>query len=358
LAGLGDRAHPSWFDSRGAAHNCLVQTLARLRAATHNTVMTTRPLIIDCDPGVDDALMLALAFGSPELDLLGVTVVGGNVPVELTSRNARILRQLAGREDVPVYAGCPGPMVREPVAAAEFHGASGLGSLEIFEPKGALADGHAVDFLIRTLKARRDVSILITGPMTNLATALVMAPEIAGAIRQIAAMGGAREAGGNITASAEFNIFADPHAADIVLRAGIPTLLVGLDATHQVRATKERIAQVRANGSAVALASAQLLDFSAGVERKIVGWESPPLHDPVPLAWMLNPQLVETKPATVRIETRGDFTLGHTAVEFRKNYVGGFNVDWAVKVDAQGVFDLIAERAGKSPGQGAMKGKP
>ena len=320
--------------------------------------MTRSPLIIDCDPGVDDAVMLALAFGSPELDLLGVTVAGGNVDIELTARNARILRQLAGREDVPVHAGCPAPMLREPVAAAEFHGASGLGSLEVFEPAGKLSDVHAVDFLIRTLRARRDVSILITGPMTNLATALVMAPDIAGAIRQVAAMGGARSEGGNITASAEFNIFADPHAADIVLRAGIPTLLAGLDATHQVRATKERIAQVRANGSPMALASAQLLDFSAGVERRIVGWDAPPLHDAVPLAWMLAPGLVETRPATVRVETRGDLTLGHTAVEFRENRAGVFNVDWVVKVNAQGVFDLIAERAGQIPGGAGAKVKP
>lgn len=320
--------------------------------------MAKRPLIIDCDPGVDDAVMLALAFGSPELDLLGITTVGGNVPVELTSRNARILRQIAGREDVPIFAGCPAPMLREPVAATEFHGASGLGSLEVFEPKSKLAAGHAVDFLIQTLKVRRDVSVLITGPMTNLAMALVMAPEIAGAITQIAAMGGARTEGGNITASAEFNIFADPHAADIVLRAGIPTLLVGLDATHQVRATRERIAQVRANGTPMALASAEMLEFSAGVERRIVGWESPPLHDPAPLAWLLKPELFETKPATVRIETRGDFTLGHTAVEFRKNHVGPFNVDWTVRVDAQGVFDLIAERAGQVPGVAASKEKP
>ena len=319
--------------------------------------MAKRPLIIDCDPGVDDAVMLALAFGSPELDILGVTTVGGNVPGELTSRNARLLRQIAGREDVPVHAGCPGPMVREPVSAPEFHGATGLGSIEVSEPKAKLAEGHAVDFIIRTLKARRDVSILITGPMTNLATALVLAPKIADSIKQIAVMGGARAEGGNITASAEFNIYADPHAADIVLRAGAPTLLVGLDATYQVRATKERIEQVRANGSPMGLAAAQVLEFSASVERKIVGWDAPPLHDPVPLVWLLKPELVETRPATVRIETRGDFTMGHTAVEFRANRVGEFNADWAVKVDAQGVFDLIAERAGQVPGKGAAKGK-
>jgi purine nucleosidase len=311
--------------------------------------MAKRKLIIDCDPGVDDAVMLALAFGSPELDILGITTVGGNVPLDSTTRNARICRQVAGREDVPVFAGNARPLVREAVQASEFHGVSGLGSYKVFEPKKPAEKQHGVDFIVDTLMSagREGVSLLVTGPFTNIAAALRKRPECARGIAQIAAMGGARSAGGNITASAEYNIFADPQAAEIMLACGRPILLVGLDATHQVRATRKRQLQLKANGSPMALLALEMLEFSTKVERKIVGWNAPPLHDPVPLAWLIKPELLETKPATVRIETKGDVAMGHTQVEFRKGYKGAYNAEWAMKVDAQGVFDLIAERAGR-----------
>jgi purine nucleosidase len=311
--------------------------------------MAKRRIIIDCDPGTDDAVMLALAFGSPELDILGVTTVGGNVGLDKTTRNACLLRELAKREDVPVFAGAAKPLKRKPVEASEFHGTSGLGSIAIFEPRKGAEKENAVDFIIRTLRgAGRDgVSLLITGPFTNIALALQKAPDIAPKISQIAAMGGARSVGGNITASAEYNIFADPHAADIVFGCGRPIMLCGLDATHQVRATRPRISQIRKAGTPIAKASAEVLDYLMKVEKIIVGWASPPLHDPCPLAWMIDPALVGTRPAAVRVETKGDVALGHTAVEFRKDHAGPYNVDWAVKIDAQGVFDLVTARAGR-----------
>lgn len=311
-----------------------------------------RRVIIDCDPGVDDAVMLVLAFGSPELDILGVTTVGGNVPGELTSRNARILREICGREDVPVAAGCPRPMVREVVTASEFHGESGLGTLKVFEPKAPLDRRKGVDFLIETLKTAKQssVTLIATGPLTNIAVALVAAPEIAKAIAEIVIMGGARSEGGNITASAEYNIYADPHAADVVMKCGRPIVLIGLDATHGVRATEERIARIRAVGNAAAEAAADVLDFSASVERSIVGWSAPPLHDPCPVAYLIAPDLFTLKPAHVRIETLSELTMGHTAVEFRENYEGRkFNARWVTQIKAEGVFDLIVERAGNVP---------
>lgn len=309
-----------------------------------------RRIIIDCDPGVDDAVMLVLAFGSPELDILGVTTVGGNVPIDLTSRNARILREICGREDVPVMAGRAGPIRREAlVGASEFHGESGLGGIEIFKPRAGLATVDGVDFIIDALRRQEHLTLVITGPMTNVAVALDRAPDIAARIDEIVIMGGARAEGGNITASAEYNIYADPEAAEIVLACGRPITLFGLDATHTVRATSERIAQVRAAGTRGARAAADVLQFSMDVERRIVGWDAPPLHDPCPVAYLIAPQLFETRPANVRVETQSELTRGHTAVEFRSSYGLPMNARWVTWVDAQGVFDLIAERAGRLP---------
>ena len=206
--------------------------------------MERRKLIIDCDPGVDDAVALFLAFAARDaLDLLGITTVGGNVAAALTARNARLVREIAGRADVPVFAGCPRPMSRAPVEAGHFHGESGLGALTVHEPAAAAAAEHAVEFLVRTLREAPvgAITLAVTGPMTNVATALTIAPHLAGRLREIVVMGGARSEGGNITASAEYNIHADPHAAQLVFAAGCPVVALGLDLTHQVRSIPRRI---------------------------------------------------------------------------------------------------------------------
>lgn len=309
--------------------------------------MKRRKLIIDCDPGVDDATALLLAFAAPDaLDILGVTVVAGNTGLVQTARNARIVRQIAGRADVPVFAGCARPMVREAVDAGAFHGPSGLGTLAVFEPDAPLAEGHAVDFIVRTLRAADEaVTLAVTGPATNLALALVMDPAIAAKIDEIVMMGGARSAGGNITASAEFNIWADPEAASEVLATGCEVVMFGLDATHQVRATEARIATIEALGTAKGDAAAAMLRFSQRVERTIVGWDASPLHDPCPVAWLLKPELFELAPCRIRVETDSELTRGHTAVEFREAVAGEpLRHLWATKADADGVFGLIGEK--------------
>jgi len=310
-------------------------------------------LIIDCDPGVDDAVALMLAFGAGEFELLAVTAVGGNVPVEKTARNARMLRQIAGREDVPVFAGAERPLRREPAGAGEFHGAEGLGDLAPFEPDAPCADGHAVDAIIDLVMARpeRSVALAVMGPMTNLALALREAPELAARLGPVAVMGGARSEGGNITASAEFNIWADPEAAAEVLASGCEVVLFGLDATHQVRATEERIALLEAIGTAKAATAASMMRFSQRIEREIVGWPSlpewgPPVHDPCPVAWLLKPALFELAPCHVRVETESELTRGHTAVEFREAVAGSLPHRWATAADADGVFALIAAAVG------------
>ena len=182
------------------------------------------PLIIDCDPGVDDAVMLMMALASDKLDVRAIMAVAGNVPLDLTSRNARMMCQLMGRTDVPVYAGCPAPILRPPVTAEDFHGESGIAGLDPFEPDMPLADGHAVTFLVDTLKAAapREYTLVVTGPMTNIAAALVLDPSIAKGISRLILMAGADSEGGNITPFSEFNVFADPHAAAIVFKSGHP----------------------------------------------------------------------------------------------------------------------------------------
>lgn len=303
----------------------------------------TQALIFDCDPGVDDATALLVAFASPELELLAITTVGGNVPAALTARNATIIRQVAGRDEVPVYAGAAAPLLREPVDAGQFHGESGLGSVAPFEPRVPIAKGHAASAIVDLVTARPDgsVTLLVTGPMTNAALAFALEPSLPKRLRQVVAMGGARREGGNITASAEFNIFADPHAADVVCRSGVPLVVFGLDVTHQVRATEARIAAIEALGTPAGDMAAAMLRFSQGVERDVVRGLDAPLHDPCPVAWLIRPELFELKPAAIRVETASPLTLGHTAVEFRSEAP---NAHWAVAADADGLFALLTER--------------
>ncbi|MFN3513660.1 MAG: nucleoside hydrolase [Phenylobacterium sp.] len=303
-------------------------------------------LILDCDPGVDDAIALLLAFASPELELLGVTTVAGNVGAELTARNARLIRQIAGREDVPVHAGAVRPLVRPPVEADHFHGESGLGDLDIFEPRAPAAAGHAAAFIVEALRREPpgSVTVAVTGPMTNLALALALEPGLAGRIGQVVAMGGARSEGGNITASAEYNIFADPHAAQAVIGCGAPVVMFGLDVTHQVRATEARLATLRASARPAARAASVLFDFANRTERELVGGTAAPLHDPCPIAWLIAPELFELRPCDLQVETASPLTLGHTAVEFRLADPAAAKVRWAVRADADGVFALLTER--------------
>lgn len=304
----------------------------------------SRRVIFDCDPGVDDGVALLLAFSAKtEIDLLGITTVAGNVSAELTARNACLIRDIAGRTDVPVFAGCTKPLLREPVEAGHFHGESGLGDLPIGTPNRGAAPEHAVDFIVRTLcdAAPESISVVITGPMTNIATALAREPRCLKSIKDFAIMGGARSEGGNITASAEYNIYADPHAAQAVFNAGPRVWAFGLDATHQVRATPARTAAISAIGSPIARAAAELIEFSNALPANGPRAQGSPLHDPCPVAWLLKPDLFEFRPCHVDVETESRLTLGHTAVEFRASAGRAQNVQWAVRAESEGVFSLI-----------------
>ena len=310
--------------------------------------MTRHQLIIDCDTGVDDAVALLLAFASPEFDILGVCTTDGNVSAEQVARNTRIIRQIAGREDVPIHIGCPRPIVRDPVEAGHFHGESGLGDLDIFEPDAPAAPGHAVNFIIDTVMRLppESVTLAVTGPMTNLAVAMVMQPEIIERLGPVIIMGGARSEGGNIIASAEFNVFADPHAAQVVFTSGCPITVLGLDATHQVRATPERIAAIEALDTMAAKTAARLLRFASRVSAEFMEGEDSPVHDPCTIAFLLKPELFTTRACAVLVETGSPLTIGHTAVEFRVDPKSA-SVHWVTRVDGQGVFDLMTERLGR-----------
>jgi purine nucleosidase len=308
--------------------------------------VTKTSLIIDCDPGVDDAVALFLAFGSPEsLELLAVTTVAGNVDAALTARNARIIRQLAGREDVPVYVGAAAPLVRPPIIASHFHGESGLGTLPVFEPDAPVADGEAARAIVDIVMNRPpgSVSMAVTGPMTNLAIALQREPALAARLGPVVVMGGARSEGGNVTASAEYNIHADPHAADVVFRSGVKTVVLGLDATHQVRATPARLAAVKAIDTPAARAVGQLLDFAVHTEQAHVGGDSPPQHDPCTILYLLAPRRFIAVPVDLQVETTSPLTLGHTAVEFRLPDPAAATCRWVTRVDHEAVFALMLE---------------
>ncbi|MGI9271813.1 MAG: nucleoside hydrolase [Woeseiaceae bacterium] len=307
----------------------------------------TRKIILDCDPGQDDAVALLLAFASPdELELLGITTVGGNVPLDLTQRNARMMCDIAGVKNAPVFAGCAEPLKRRLRTAEAIHGETGINGIDVFEPDTPLQPGHAVDFIVETLLAAdaSSVTLVPTGPLTNIATALTREPAIHSRIEQIVLMGGAMREGGNRTPSAEFNILVDPHAADIVFNCGRPITAMGLDVTHQVLSTKDRVERIRALGNSVAVATADMLSFFDRYDTVKYASKGAPLHDPCTIAWLLKPELFEGKQCNIAVETESELTMGHTAVDFWHVSDRPINATWIHAVDAPGFYDLLIER--------------
>ena len=304
-------------------------------------------IIIDCDPGQDDVLNLLLAMASPtELEILGVTTVAGNVPLKLTQRNTRIVCEIAKRPDLKVYAGCERPMVRDLVTAENVHGSTGIDGVQVYDPKHPVQDQHAVDFIIETLGAAEPESITLvpTGPLTNIAQAFVKDPSIVAKVSQIVLMGGAMREGGNSTPSAEFNIFVDPHAAEVVFDCGRPLTVMGLDVTHQVLATSERVQRIRDIGSRAAIVAADMLDFFDRHDTEKYKSSGAPLHDPCTIAYLLQPELFTGKQCNVSIESQSELTMGHTAVDFWHVTSKPRNTNWIHLVDADGFFDLLVSR--------------
>lgn len=309
--------------------------------------MARRPLIVDCDPGQDDAVTLLLAMASPELELLGITTVAGNVSVQQTSDNARRICELAGHPEMGVYAGCPRPLLRPLETAEHVHGKTGIDGADLPEPKMPLGSAHGVQYLIQTLMAAPEpVTLALLGPMTNLAVALVQQPQIVDHIETLVFMGGSAFEG-NVTPAAEFNILTDPHAAQVVLSAGIrEVVMLGLNVTHRVISTPERIERIRALGTKVGQTVAAMLTFYGKFDIERYGLPGGPLHDPCVIAYLLEPQLFQTKPCYVEVETTSPLNLGRTVVDRWGSSGQPANAQVAFEVDAQGFYDLLTERLG------------
>ncbi len=313
--------------------------------------MSPRPVIIDCDPGHDDALAILLALGSPdELDVLAITVVAGNVPLALTEKNARKVCELVGRTDLPVHAGCARPLLRELVTAEYVHGKTGLNGPALPEPNTPLARGHAVDAIVAAVRAHPPgtVTLCPTGPLTNIATALQRAPDLAPRIREIVLMGGAIGEG-NITPAAEFNIHVDPDAAKVVFEAGVPLVMHGLDVTHQALVTPDRLEAIRGIGTPLSRTVVELLEFYNLYDQTRRGRVGAPLHDPCAIAYLLNPGLFNGRRCHVAIETKGEHTLGRTVVDWSRRTRHAPNALVIDQIDADGFFALLTERVGRLP---------
>lgn len=309
--------------------------------------MPARKIIIDTDPGQDDAVAILLALASPEeIDVLGITAVAGNVPLSLTQKNARIVCELAGKPDTKVFAGCDTPIARKLVTAEHVHGKTGLDGPTLPDPEMELADGHAVDFIIDTLRSEPEgtVSLCPLGPLTNIATALTKAPDIASRIQEIVLMGGAYFEVGNITPTAEFNIYVDPEAAKIVFACGAPITVMPLDVTHKALVTKPRNDAFRALGTPVGVAVAEMTDFFERFDKEKYGSKGAPLHDPCVTAYLIKPELFTGRHINVEIETSSDLTLGMTVADWWRVSGREPNATFMGDIDADGFFDLLTER--------------
>ena len=276
-------------------------------------------IILDTDPGIDDALTLFLALASPEMQLEAITTISGNVHVDLTTRNALALLELAGRPDIPVARGCDRPLVRQPVVATYVHGHNGLGEVALPEPQLRPVSRHAVDVIIeKVMEAPGEITLVPIGPLTNIALTLGEETRIAQNVREVVIMGGALRVPGNVTPNAEFNIYADPHAAHIVLNAGWPMRLVSLDVTTRALLQRQQVHMLALNGSPVTRLIQQMVDYQLDVFAQPRGITAFQMHDPLCLAAALHPEFLTWKPAYVDVELAGTLTLGETVAYFEQ----------------------------------------
>ena len=297
-------------------------------------------VLIDCDPGLDDAVALLAAFGAKELDVRAITTVAGNVKGEQTAINACIIREAADPSShVPVCAGAPRPILRDPVTAEDFHGSTGLGNVDFPAPLLSQDPMHGVNKIIQACKAARDnpLTLIVTGPMTNVALALAMDPGIEAGIREIVLMGGADREGGNITPYAEFNVFADPHAAAAVFGSGLSIRCLSLDVTHDIRTTAERLGNVRAGKTDQSQIAGDLLEASCKLEFSANGEREAPLHDPSTVIAVTDPELFTGRRARVEVVTEMGEQFGRTVPSFCEEG----NVLWYEHADSEAVFDAL-----------------
>jgi purine nucleosidase/pyrimidine-specific ribonucleoside hydrolase len=299
------------------------------------------PVIIDCDPGHDDALALMLAAGDPAVELLAITTVAGNQTLEKTTLNARRVCTVAGITGVPVAAGCARPLVQPLRVGGDVHGESGLDGPRFPEPAVEAVPEHAVDLMHRVLSAHREpVTLVPTGPLTNVALLLTRHPDSARHIREIVLMGGSIGLG-NTTPAAEFNIHVDPEAADIVFGSGLPVTMCGLDVTHQALATAEVLARLERLDTRLARLCVELMTYFGSAYRRLWGFAAPPLHDPVAVARVIDPDIVRCVEANVAVELHGRYTRGATVVDVHKYLDRPVNALVAVDLDVEKFWDRV-----------------
>ena len=305
----------------------------------------TRKIIIDTDPGQDDAVAILLALASPELEVLGITTVAGNVPLALTTRNAQLIVGLSG-QTVPIVAGRDRPLNRQLVTAEYVHGQTGLDGIDLGEPHVPVTPGDGVDFIIDTLRreAPGTVTLVPIGPLTNIAAAFARAPDIIPRVQQVVLMGGAYFEVGNVTPTAEFNIYVDPEAAAQVLNSGVDVVMMPLDVTHKALTSADWLAGLRALGTRAGEAVASWTDFFERYDREKYGSEGAPLHDPCTIAYLIRPELFSGRRINVEIETEGRFTTGMTVADWWGVTGREPNALFIRDIDREGFFTLLTER--------------
>lgn len=303
-----------------------------------------RKIILDCDPGHDDAIAMLLAFGSPQIELVGITTVAGNQTLPKVTRNALRMCTVAGIHDVPVAAGCAGPLVREQIIAPEIHGESGLDGPTFPEPTVTLDPRHAVDLIVGTIMSTEpgEISLVPIGPLTNIAMAMRREPAIVERVREVSLMGGAYTRG-NATPAAEFNILADPEAAAAVFDAPWPVTMVGLDLTHQATAGADVIARIEAIGTPLSRIVVDLLTFFGASYAAAEGMDAPPVHDPCAVAHIVDPSLLTTVGAFVAVELKGTWSYGQTVTDFADAYGRSHNTQVATKLDVDGFWNVVVD---------------
>ncbi len=309
----------------------------------------TRKIIIDTDPGQDDAVAILLAFGAargeqPELEILGLTSVAGNVPIDFTTRNCLMLCELADRTDVPVHQGAEAPLQRKLVTAEHVHGPTGIDGIDRPEPTTKVAGENAAQFIVDTVMNTDDVTLCTLGPLTNIAKALELEPAIVGRIPELVLMGGGHFAGGNITPMAEFNVFVDPQAAAAVFESGLKLVMMPLDVTHKAISTPPRIDAFRQLGTAPGAAVAGMLDFYHRYDIERYGAEGGPLHDPCVVAYLLEPELFSGREVNVSVETESRLCMGATVVDWWRATRREPNCVVMSEVDADGFYTLLVDR--------------
>ncbi|WP_179401416.1 nucleoside hydrolase [Burkholderia guangdongensis] len=349
------------FDRRGLDRRAFLTLSAALAAgallpaghAFAADAPARRSVIIDTDPGQDDAIAILFALGAQDrLDVRALTAVAGNVPLDLTQRNARIIRDWAGRATtLPVYAGCPRPLARDLITAANVHGKTGLEGVELHEPQGPLASQHAVSYLVDTLShaAPNSVTICAIGPLTNVASALIEAPQIRAALREIVMMGGAFFERGNITPAAEFNVYVDPQAADVVFRSGVPIVVLPRDVAVKAPITPARVAPFRALGNRCGAIVADIMAAELAYNKKRRGVEEAPMYDPTAVGYLFDPSMFGGRKVNVVVETAGQWTLGETVVDWTGHSGRAPNATWIDEVDADRFYAALLDSVAKLP---------